>query len=45
MLSGKQAYFIAVAEYHQSFVAEAKGKYGEAVSRLQVRLSTFLLLF
>lgn len=35
MLSGKQAYFIAVAEYHQSFVAEAKGKYGEAVSRLQ----------
>ena len=45
MLSGKQAYFTAAAEYHQSFVAETKGKYGEAVSRLQVRTSTCLLFF
>eukprot|EP00112_Aurelia_sp_Birch-Aquarium-sp1_P025588 Seg858.7 transcript_id=Seg858.7/GoldUCD/mRNA.D3Y31 product="Programmed cell death 6-interacting protein" protein_id=Seg858.7/GoldUCD/D3Y31 len=35
ILSGKQAYFTAAAEYHQATVSEGKAKYGETVARLQ----------
>ncbi|XP_065052731.1 programmed cell death 6-interacting protein-like [Rhopilema esculentum] len=35
ILSGKQAYFTAVAEYHQASVCEEQKKFGEAVARLQ----------
>ena len=46
MLSGKQAYFTAAAEYHQSFVLEEKRKYGETVARLQVeKIFTSVVFF
>ena len=36
VLSAKQQFFLAVAEYHQAMVAVGKGAYGENVARLQV---------
>ena len=38
IVSGKQALYHALAEYHQSLIAKASGAIGEELSRLKVSI-------